>query len=80
MSKLITINPGKNIFKIVPDDGTEVSPKPRHLLFMEDGDVAIEGEDGNSEVVPVTTGTQISFSPSKILATDTTITEIFGLL
>lgn len=62
---------------VTPSDNAAIEPTPDAIYVGSAGDIAMEGDDANSEVFSgVAAGNIYPFQPRKILATGTTATGI----
>lgn len=65
---------------VTPSDTAYLEPYPVALHIGGDGNVAMEGEDGNSEVFQgLTAGSILVGQPRRVLSTGTTATNIIAL-
>lgn len=68
-----------HVFEITPDDNDGVSADA--FMVEGDGDVTILPASSSTEVtIPVVEGSIYSIAISKVLATGTTVTAVFGLV
>lgn len=63
---------------ITPSDTDKLEPIPAAISVNVAGNIAIEGDDGNSEIITVVAGIQLGIQPHRILATGTTATGIIA--
>lgn len=64
---------------ITPSDTDLVEPVPASIVCAADGDLVLEGDDGNVETFTAIAGNVMPIQPRRILATGTTATGIVGI-
>ncbi|KIC12852.1 hypothetical protein RA19_00120 [Leisingera sp. ANG-M1] len=69
-------SPARRQFTITPQDGQDLSTRPRVLRVLTDGDLSIRDEAGTIITYPVTAGETFGFSAVGIEATGTTATVV----
>ncbi|UWQ77598.1 hypothetical protein K3725_09705 [Leisingera sp. S132] len=69
-------SPATHHFSIAPQDGADLSPRPRVLRVLTAGDLALRDEGGTVIVYPVLAGETIGFSAVGVEATGTTATVV----
>lgn len=66
--------PATRHFEITPSDDNDLTPQPRVLRVLTEGNLAIQDFGGVEITYAVTAGEVFMFAPKRVLATGTTAT------
>jgi hypothetical protein len=69
-------SPATRQFVIVPQDGVNLSVRPRAIKILTAGNIAIVDELGVSQIYPVSAGDLLTFRAVQVPSTGTTATAV----
>lgn len=74
-------HPGVVFYSITPDDNNDISRTPRSVYIGSAGNLTVVDKEGNEETFfNVPDGSMLSIQPVRIKSTNTTATNILGII
>lgn len=67
-----TVKPSGDFALIVPNDSVDLSPTPKNIKVLTDGDINIVGTEGGDVIIPVHAGEILNLFVKRVRASGTT--------